>query len=88
MARALVALGSNQGERAAAIEAALEAICRLTRTCVSARSSVHETRPVGGPPQGPFLNAAAEVATQLSPRELLSGLLAIERSLGRVRREP
>ena len=88
MARALVALGSNEGDRARMIERALEAICRLPKTCVVARSSLHETEPVGGPPQGKFLNAAAEVETQLPPRELLAGLLAIEKELGRVRREP
>ncbi len=87
MPRALVALGSNEGDRARAIESALEAICRLPGTCVVARSSLHETEPMGGPPQGLFLNAAAEVETRLAPRELLLGLQEIERSLGRVRRE-
>jgi 2-amino-4-hydroxy-6-hydroxymethyldihydropteridine diphosphokinase len=87
VARAIVALGSNEGDRARAIDAALEAICRLPRTCVVARSTNHETEPVGGPPQGRFLNAAAEVETQLGPRELLRGLLEVERSLGRLRQE-
>jgi 2-amino-4-hydroxy-6-hydroxymethyldihydropteridine diphosphokinase len=87
VARALVALGSNLGDRARSIDAACEAICRLPGTCVVARSALHETDPVGGPPQGAFLNAAAEVETRLTPRELLSGLLEIERALGRVRRE-
>ncbi len=87
MARALVALGSNLGDRARTIELACEAICRLPGTCVVARSKLHETAPVGGPPQGDFLNAAVEVETRLAPRELLRGLLEIERELGRVRRE-
>lgn len=82
-----MALGSNEGDRARFIERACEEICRLPSTCVVARSELHETAPVGGPPQGPFLNAAAEVETRLSPRELLDGLLAIEQGLGRVRRE-
>ena len=53
--------------------------------------SVRETDPVGDPGQhlgGRYLNAAAEVSTDLSPRELLSLLLEIERSLGRVRSTP
>jgi len=51
-------------------------------------SSAIETAPVGGPPgQGPYLNAAAEVATHLPPRALLARLLETERSLGRERRE-
>ena len=87
MARALVALGSNEGDRAATIERALEAICRLPGTCVALRSSLRETAPEGGPPQGAYLNGAAWVETRLAPRELLEGLLEVERALGRVRRE-
>lgn len=88
MPRALVALGSNEGDREARLSAAEEALARLPGTCVVGRSRRHETRPVGGPPQGAFLNAVVELETRLSPRELLQGLLEIERSLGRVRREP
>ena len=88
MARALIALGSNVGDRRRAIETALAEICRLPKTCVVETSTLRETAPVGGPPQGDFLNGAALVETQLPPRELLAGLLEIERGLGRVRREP
>jgi 2-amino-4-hydroxy-6-hydroxymethyldihydropteridine diphosphokinase len=49
-------------------------------------SSFHETAPVGGPPgQGPYLNAAAEIATSLPPAELLAALQRIEQALGRDR---
>ncbi|MFO8007061.1 MAG: 2-amino-4-hydroxy-6-hydroxymethyldihydropteridine diphosphokinase, partial [Candidatus Brocadiia bacterium] len=48
-------------------------------------SSFIETEPVGGPPQGPYINAAAELRTTLSPRELLEELLDVEDKLGRVR---
>ncbi|HZV02397.1 MAG TPA: 2-amino-4-hydroxy-6-hydroxymethyldihydropteridine diphosphokinase [Planctomycetota bacterium] len=88
MARALIALGSNVGDRRRAIETALAEICRLPKTCVVETSTLRETAPVGGPPQGDFLNGAALVETQLPPRELLAGLLEIERGLGRLRREP
>lgn len=48
-----------------------------------------ETEPVGGPPgQSRYLNGAAEVATSLSPRELLDAMLAIERRFGRERSTP
>jgi 2-amino-4-hydroxy-6-hydroxymethyldihydropteridine diphosphokinase len=50
-----------------------------------ARSSVRETDPVGFADQPKFLNAVAELRTDLSPRELLERLLAIERELGRER---
>ena len=51
-------------------------------------SSVYETAPVGGPPgQGPYLNAVAELRTELDPDALLGVLLEIESTLGRVRTE-
>lgn len=52
-----------------------------------ATSSLWETAPVGGPPQGDFLNAVAVLHTVLGPRPLLDGCLEIERSAGRERRE-
>src|SRR5260221_13872709 len=87
MARAHVALGSNLGDREVTLDAAIEALCRLPGTCVVARSTPRATRPVGGPPQGEFLNAVVEVETRLSPRDLLAGLHEVERAFGRVRRE-
>jgi 2-amino-4-hydroxy-6-hydroxymethyldihydropteridine diphosphokinase len=53
---------------------------------VVAVSRVYETAPVG-PTQPDFLNAAALTTTELAPEKLLDELLAIESSLGRVRRE-
>ena len=77
-------LGSNLGDREAAIEGALLRLAargfRTTR-----RSSLWLTEPVGGPPQGSFLNAAAGGETALSPDELLEACLATEREMGRVR---
>jgi 2-amino-4-hydroxy-6-hydroxymethyldihydropteridine diphosphokinase len=83
--RAVVGLGSNVGDRAAHLRAAVVAIGRIA--VLEARSGVYETAPVGGPPQGDFLNAAVRVSTTLSPLALLDELLRIERALGRVRRE-
>jgi len=81
-----ISLGSNLGDRRAILD---EAVTRLGQTpgvAVTAVSTYRETRPVGGPPgQGPFLNAAAQLETSLSPRELLGAMQAIERDLGRVR---
>jgi 2-amino-4-hydroxy-6-hydroxymethyldihydropteridine diphosphokinase len=77
-------LGSNLGDREAAIG---EALARLARRGFheTARSSLWLTEPVGGPPQGWFLNAAAAGETALTPRELLAACLETERELGRVR---
>jgi len=82
---ACVGLGSNLGDRAATIRCAIEELSRLSRTRLVASSSLHETAPVGGVPQGPYLNAAAVIETSLSPRELLGQLLRIERAAGRDR---
>jgi len=50
-------------------------------------SSLYETDPVGGPEQGPYLNAVVLLDTRLGPRDLLDVCLAIERKRGRERRE-
>jgi 2-amino-4-hydroxy-6-hydroxymethyldihydropteridine diphosphokinase len=50
-------------------------------------SSVWETAPVGGPPQDNYLNAVAVFRTVLGPRPLLEACLAVERAVGRERRE-
>jgi len=67
------------------MRAAVRAIARVAR--VERTSRVYATAPVGGPPQPGYLNAAALVAWERSPEDLLDALLAIEAELGRVRRE-
>ncbi len=52
---------------------------------IEATSRVYATAPVGGPPQGEFLNAAVVVLLDGSPLDLMAVLLDIERGLGRVR---
>lgn len=85
MVRAAIGLGSNLGDRARHIADAvgsLSAACTLVRV-----SSLYETAPVGGPKQGPYLNAVAVVETDLPVDELLDMCLEIEREQGRERRE-
>jgi 2-amino-4-hydroxy-6-hydroxymethyldihydropteridine diphosphokinase len=83
---AAIALGSNQGDRRAHIEAALRALASLPGTRLIACSPLIETAPVGmREGEGSFLNAAALVETLLAPRDLLDRLLEIEREHGRVR---
>jgi 2-amino-4-hydroxy-6-hydroxymethyldihydropteridine diphosphokinase len=77
-------LGSNLGDRQAAITEALVRLAARGAPC-DRRSSSWLTEPVGGPPQGFFLNAAARVTSDLSPRELLEACLRVEREMGRVR---
>ena len=83
--RAFVALGSNLGDRRAALDFALGQLRASQGVAVLAVSPVYETEPVGGPPQGAYLNAVAALSTSLAPRALLERLLAIEARAGRER---
>jgi 2-amino-4-hydroxy-6-hydroxymethyldihydropteridine diphosphokinase len=84
-----IALGSNLGDRAAHIQTALAELEEQGDIRVLRCSSLHETDPVGGPPGQPrYLNAAAELDTQLPPRALLERMLAIESRHGRERHTP
>src|SRR5947209_11127597 len=85
---AYVGLGSNLGDRQSNLDRAIQALQDHASVEVTQISSYYETEPLGGPPGQPdFLNAVVEVETDLSPEELLDELQAIERHLGRVRRE-
>ena len=88
MTRAYVGLGANLGDRSATIRAAVEQLRAEPGVTVVAVSSVRETDPVGFLDQPRFLNAAVALDTELSARELLDRLLAIERRLGRTRDGP
>ncbi len=87
MAKVYVGLGSNLGKRRRNIEAAISCLGAHPGVQVLRVSTLIETEPVGGAPQPRFLNGVAELEVELSPEELLQELLAIEKKLGRVRRE-
>ncbi|MEM1432073.1 MAG: 2-amino-4-hydroxy-6-hydroxymethyldihydropteridine diphosphokinase [Pseudomonadota bacterium] len=79
MTEALVALGSNLGDRRSHMEHGLARLAALPETRLSAVSTLYETAPVGGPDnQGPYLNAVARVQTGLDARALLAALHTIE----------
>ena len=85
---AYIALGANLGDRRGNVDRALSLLRASAGVTVTKVSSLLENPAVGGPPDSPpFLNAVAELDTTLPPRELLTRLLQIERSLGRERRE-
>lgn len=83
MARVFLGLGSNEGDRLAAIDRAAKALGALRGTRLVQMASIRETDPVGGSPQGKFLNTVLELDTPLTPQQLLRSLQAIERDLGR-----
>lgn len=82
---AYIALGSNLGDRAAHLAAAREALARIPCTRVLAETQVEETAPVGGVPQGAYLNQMVKLETELDPHTLLVALQEIERAGGRER---
>jgi 2-amino-4-hydroxy-6-hydroxymethyldihydropteridine diphosphokinase len=77
-------LGSNLGDRAATLAAALQKLdspeLRLMRA-----SGLYETEPMGLKEQPWFLNQVAEFRTTLFPRQLLQRTKKIENELGRKR---
>ena len=82
---AYIGLGSNLGERRANLEGALAALAEADGVSVRRVSDFLETAPVGGPPQGPYLNAVAELGTRLTVQGLLRLLQGIEERFGRAR---
>jgi 2-amino-4-hydroxy-6-hydroxymethyldihydropteridine diphosphokinase len=84
---AFVGIGSNLGDREGNLRQAVELLSAEDGIDVVAVSEIRETDPVGPVEQGPFLNGAVRIETDLAPRELLERLLAVEERLGRVRRE-
>ena len=81
---AYLSLGSNLGDRQAAIEQAIGALER-EGIYVIARSSIYETEPQDVKDQPWFLNLVARCETRCFPLQLLTTLLRIERELGRTR---
>ena len=81
--RAVLALGSNLGDREWTLMSAAEALNEVGE--VVAFSSFLESRAVGGPPQPDYLNAVLILETQLEPLELLKVCQAIEKIFGRTR---
>jgi len=82
---AFIGLGSNLNDPQDQILRAMHALDNLPRTTVVARSSLYRSAPVGFLAQPDFINAVAQLETELAPRELLELLLDLERENGRTR---
>ncbi len=76
--RAYVGVGTNLGDRWAHLALAARALSAAPRVALVRASRVLDTAPLG-PPQPRFLNAALELETGLTPRQLLGLLQEIER---------
>jgi 2-amino-4-hydroxy-6-hydroxymethyldihydropteridine diphosphokinase len=82
--RAYVGLGANLGDARATLQQALERIAALPQTQLVRSSSSYRSAPVDA--VGPdFINAVAELSTELAPLALLHALQAIEHAHGRER---
>jgi 2-amino-4-hydroxy-6-hydroxymethyldihydropteridine diphosphokinase len=82
MAQVFIGLGSNLKDRAANIKKAIR-LLKKEGIRIEKISKVIETKPVGGPAQANFLNAAIKIKTDLSPRKLLRTIKGIEHDMDR-----
>lgn len=82
---AYIGLGSNLADPLAQLNRALQALDELPQTRLLKTSSLYRSAPVGYLDQPDFINAVAQLETELSPRALLDALLALELVCGRTR---
>jgi 2-amino-4-hydroxy-6-hydroxymethyldihydropteridine diphosphokinase len=86
MVSCILALGSNLGERAGTLQAAVTALAATAGIELVRISDTAVTRPVGGPEGQPdFLNLVLRIETTLSPRQLLAACQQIEADHHRTR---
>lgn len=80
-----LALGSNLGDSATVLQAAVDDLAALPGLSLGAVSAVYRTAPVGGPEQPDYLNAVVVGETTLDPLALLTATQGVERAHHRVR---
>ncbi len=85
MTLAAIGLGANLGDAASTLRDAIGELARLPDTTLLRASKLYRTPAWGRTEQPDFINAVALVDTGLSARDLLDGLLGIERTFGRTR---
>jgi len=86
--RAVLALGSNLGERMGSLQGAVNALADTPDVWITAVSPVYETEPVDCPPDAKtFLNAVVLIDTTLAASRLMDRALAIEDAFERERSE-
>lgn len=83
--RAYVGLGANVGDPMTLLPAALQALDAIVDTRLVRASRLYRSPAWGRTDQPDFINAVAEITTQLDARALLDALLRVERAFGRTR---
>lgn len=81
---AYIGLGANLGNPQKTIQAAITGLGRLPATRLTCSSSLYLSAPLDADGDD-YVNAVAELRTQLTPTELLSALQEIELQFGRTR---
>jgi 2-amino-4-hydroxy-6-hydroxymethyldihydropteridine diphosphokinase len=85
MARACIGLGSNLDDPGQQLCQAIASLRNSAGIQVIALSSLYLSAPMGPKDQPDYVNAVAELETELEPLALLDALQAIENAQGRVR---
>ncbi|HNI70595.1 MAG TPA: 2-amino-4-hydroxy-6-hydroxymethyldihydropteridine diphosphokinase, partial [Marmoricola sp.] len=84
--RAVLAIGSNLGERFANLQGAVNSLADTPDVWITEVSAIYETAPVESPEDAKdYFNAVVLIDTTLSSRTLLERCLAIETAFGRER---
>lgn len=84
---AYIGIGSNLGDKISNCRCAIEEMGHLPGCHVAACSSLYKTEPEGVTGQGWYINCVSQLATDLSPTQLIKALLSIEHAMGRRRRK-
>ena len=85
MATVYIGLGSNLGNRQMNIRTALSKLVECSVARIVRMSSFIESKPEGFLDQPDFINAVAEIETELSAEMLLATVLDVESWMGRYR---
>jgi 2-amino-4-hydroxy-6-hydroxymethyldihydropteridine diphosphokinase len=81
---AFIGIGANLGDPAVSCRDAVRRLGEVPEIRLLRSSSLYRTEPVGSRDQPWFVNAVAEIRTELRPGELFAVLKGIEREMGRV----
>jgi len=82
---AYVGIGSNLGDPVGQIQQAIVELQQLPNTKLAQVSSLYGSKPMGPQDQPDYVNAVAQLDTQLSPLDLLDTLQQLEQDHQRIR---
>ena len=85
MSQAVIALGSNMGNRMENLNDAVRALIKVPGVKIVKASHIYETEPWGITHQESFLNAVLLIECDIAPHTLLGACLGIEAAMGRIR---